>query len=202
MEVQYAGGASAELTPELEFSCNREVLGEVFSRHKHRLYWTAFRVLGSREDAEDAMQDGLLAATRNWKSFEGRAQFSTWLTRIIVNAALDRRRRLRKHVPASIDQQTPDEVEISLAATITDPRPNPEEAYARDERLTMLKQRLEKLLVSQRSALRLRDIEGMTIQEAAEALHVSEGTLKSRLYRGRLQLSRPFRQATRSFAFG
>src|ERR1051326_8260482 len=65
----------------------------LFRRYQRPLFQTALRVLGNSEDAEDALQDGLLSAFRNLKSFEGRSQFSTWLTRIVVNAALMRRRR-------------------------------------------------------------------------------------------------------------
>jgi RNA polymerase sigma-70 factor, ECF subfamily len=194
MEVQNAKQASVqpELTP--EFDGDQEVLGQVFSRHKNQLYWTAFRVLGCHEDSEDAVQDGLLAAARNLSSFEGRAQFSTWLTRIVLNAALMRRRKLHGRVIASAGQQDQDESGLSLAAKLADPRPDPEEAYAREERLRMVKRWLETLPASQRAALWFRDVEGMTTQEAADALHVPEGTLKSRLHRGRVEFSKRFRE--------
>jgi RNA polymerase sigma-70 factor, ECF subfamily len=179
MEVQNAG--------------DQEVLGEVFSRHKNQLYWTAFRVIGCHEDSEDAVQDGLLAAARNLNSFQGRAQFSTWLTRIVLNSALMRRRKLHARVIASAGHQNQDESGLSIAAKLADPRPDPEEAYAREERLSMVKKCVETLPASQRAALWFRDAEGMTTQEAAEALHVPEGTLKSRLHRGRLEFSKRFR---------
>jgi hypothetical protein len=79
VEVQNAKEASvqAEFTP--QFDGDQKDLGQIFSRHKNQLYWTAFCVLGSHEDSEDAVRDGLLAAARNLNSFEGRDQFSTWL---------------------------------------------------------------------------------------------------------------------------
>jgi RNA polymerase sigma factor (sigma-70 family) len=147
-----------------------------------------------RERAFVAVQDGLLAAARNLNSFEGRAQFSTWLTRIVLNAALMRRRKLHGRVIASAGQQNQDESGLSLAAKLADPRPDPEEAYAREERLRMVKKWLEALPASQRAALWFRDVEGMTTQEAADALHVPEGTLKSRLHRGRLEFSKRLRE--------
>src|SRR6476620_7019616 len=64
----------------------------LFRRYQRPLFQTALRVRGNAEDAEDALQDGLLSAYRNLKRFEGRSQFSTWLTRIVINAALMRRR--------------------------------------------------------------------------------------------------------------
>jgi RNA polymerase sigma-70 factor (ECF subfamily) len=66
------------------------------------LYRVALRVLGTHQDAEDAVQNGLLAAWRNLKRFEGRSQFSTWLTRLVINAALQELRRIRAHVITSL----------------------------------------------------------------------------------------------------
>src|SRR5713226_3522045 len=68
---------------------DEEALETLFTRHKRTLFQTALRLLGNAEDAEDALQDGLLSAYRNLKRFEGRSQFSTWLTRIVINAALE-----------------------------------------------------------------------------------------------------------------
>jgi RNA polymerase sigma-70 factor, ECF subfamily len=196
MEAEDAREASAEfeLAPELQFSGGQEILSEVFSRRKSQLYRTAFRVLRSHEDAEDAVQDGLLAAIRNLASFEGRAQFSTWLTRIVVNAALMRRRKVRGHITTSIDKENQENGGI-LGSTLADPSPDPEQTYARWERRRKVRQWLKTLPAPQRAALWLRHVEGMTTQEAAEALRVSEGTLKSRLHRGRLELFRRFHEA-------
>jgi RNA polymerase sigma-70 factor, ECF subfamily len=197
MEAQNAGNSCAQIdsTVELALLGDRELLGRLFSRYINQLYRIAFRVLGTREDAEDAVQDGLLAATQNLKSFEGRAQFSTWLTRVVVNAALMRRRKLHGRISASLDQEGPDDRGPSWAAKIADPRPDPESAYAREEELTMVRQWLDKLPALYRSALWLRDVEGMTTQEAAQALRVSEGTLKSRLHRARVEFFRRVHEA-------
>src|SRR5215467_2447608 len=71
---------------------DHQAVETLFRRYQRPLFQTALRVLGNTEDAEDALQDGLLSAYRNLKRFEGRSQFSTWLTRIVINAALMRRR--------------------------------------------------------------------------------------------------------------
>src|SRR5215831_15112810 len=85
---------------------NREALDELFARYRGRLYQTARKVLGNSDDAEDALQDGLLSAFRNLSQFKGRSQFSTWLTRVVVNAALMRLRQIRpKVMTSSIDQK-------------------------------------------------------------------------------------------------
>lgn len=192
MEVQNISTVDVEYeaTVNSALAGDREALGRLLSGLADRLYCAAFRVLDSPEEAEDAVQDGLLAATRKLHTFEGRAQFSTWLTRVVINAALMRRRRSRAHVTTSIDQPSWDESEVCLAAKIADPGPDPEQTYAREEQLTIIKQWFGTLPASYRSALQLRDIEGRTTQEAAQALRISEGTLKSRLHRARLELSR------------
>src|SRR5256884_6972439 len=77
----------------------------LFRRYQRPLFQTALRVLGNAEDAEDALQDGLLSAYRNLRRFEGRSQFSTWLTRIVINAALMRRRSAKARPAVSLDEQ-------------------------------------------------------------------------------------------------
>ena len=78
-------------------------LDALFARNTRALYQTAFRVLGNPEDAEEALQEGLLSAYRNLPRFERRSQFSTWLTRIVINAALMRRRSKRSRPAVSLD---------------------------------------------------------------------------------------------------
>ena len=92
MELKTNRDATQRVDPLLRQTINndREALDELFSRYRARLYNTALRIMGNSEDAEDALQDGLLTAFRNLSGFEGRSQFSTWLTRIVVNAALMR----------------------------------------------------------------------------------------------------------------
>jgi RNA polymerase sigma-70 factor, ECF subfamily len=168
---------------------NREALDELFARHRGQLYRTARRVLGNSNDAEDALQDGLLAAFRNLSGFKGRSQFSTWLTRIVVNAALMRLRRIRPEgMTFSIDRKL-DPEEQTLASRIPDPGPNPEERFARQERLQILEQKLQSLPTAYRQTVWLCDVEGMKDREAAKALELPIGTLKSQLHRARLRLS-------------
>src|SRR5690349_22508953 len=76
----------------------------LFRRYHRPLFQTALRVLGNTEDAEDALQDGFLSAYRNLKRFEGRSQFSTWLTRIVINAALMKRRSAKARPAISLDE--------------------------------------------------------------------------------------------------
>ena len=91
----------------------------LFQRYQRPLFQTALRVLGNAEDAEDALQDGMLSAYRNLKRFEGRSQFSTWLTRIVINAALMRRRSAKSRPAISLDE-TPREDELPAAERFAD----------------------------------------------------------------------------------
>jgi len=169
----------------LAFAGDRDAGSELFTGHVPALYRAALRVLGTHEDAEDAVQNGLLAAWRNLKRFEGRSQFSTWLTRIVVNEALQEIRRNRTRALISLDGEANDYYAKPLSNYISDPRPNPEEKYARKEMVATLQEKLNDLPEVYRAVLQLRDVEGISTRRACEVLGVSQGTLKSRLYRGR-----------------
>lgn len=169
---------------------DRDAGSTLFAGCTPALHRVALRVLGSHEDAEDAVQNGLLAAWRNLKRFEGRSQFSTWLTRIVINAALQEIRRNRAHVMTSLDGDPNDSNNEILMNTISDPRPNPEEKYTRTEMVGTLQYRLNALPEIYRSVLQLRDVEGISTKRASQVLGVSQGTLKSRLYRGRQMMLR------------
>jgi RNA polymerase sigma-70 factor (ECF subfamily) len=163
-------------------------LETLFARHNRALYQTALRLLGNPEDAEDALQEGLLSAYRNLRRFEGRSQFSTWLTRIVINAALMRRRRQRARPAVSLDEEPRDD-ERPLADRLADSGPTPEQVYEHKELYGLLEENLEDLSPVLRSAFLLREIEGLSTEEAAKALNVSENALKARLWRARQQLA-------------
>lgn len=167
---------------------NRAALEVLFGRHSGALYQSALKLLGNPEDAEDALQDGMLSAFRNLRRFEGRSQFSTWLTRIVINAALMRLRSQRGRPAVSIDEPVGD-TDLTLGDQLADSAPTPEEVCAREELREMLDRNVRGLSPEMRTALRLRDVEGLSTREAAETLGVPENTLKSRLHRARLQLA-------------
>src|SRR6201984_3406678 len=113
----------------------------LFRRYQRPLFQTALRVLGNAEDAEDALQDGLLSAYRNLKRFEGRSQFSTWLTRIVINAALMKRRSAKARPAVSLDE-THHEDERRATERFADDSPNPEQLYAGTEIREMINENL------------------------------------------------------------
>ncbi|HTS08727.1 MAG TPA: sigma-70 family RNA polymerase sigma factor [Candidatus Eisenbacteria bacterium] len=183
-------------------SGDREVVNDILGSQRRRLYSAALRLLGNTEDAEDAVQEGLLAALRNLHRFEGRARLSTWLTRIVVNAALMRLRNLRAHESEPIDEPMMQEGSRRLSDQLVDGRPNPEEVCARAEQRRILHQGLECLSRPQRRALSLHDFQGLTTKETALALGLSEGTVKSQVHRGRRKLSEQVRKIQQVRAFG
>jgi len=160
----------------------------LFRRYQRPLFQTALRVLGNAEDAEDALQDGMLSAYRNLRRFEGRSQFSTWLTRIVINAALMRRRSAKARPAISLDE-TPREDELPATERFADNGPNPEQVYAGTELKEIVSENLEELSPLLRTAFLLREVEGYSTGEAAKKLGVTENTLKARLWRARHQLA-------------
>src|ERR1700726_5025307 len=110
-------------------------LEHIMSSGLPRLYRRAYRILGNAADAEDAVQDSLLAAYTHLHQFRGQAQISTWLTTIVLNCArLQLRRRLR-HVQVSLDESTADLQPVSVSEQLADHRPNPE-AECRESELS------------------------------------------------------------------
>src|ERR1700723_443623 len=117
--VQKMEDQSEEQLIERGLNGDARALDALFARNTRALYQTALRVLGNPEDAEEALQEGLLSAYRNLPRFERRSQFSTWLTRIVINAALMRRRSKRARPAVSLDE-TPREDELPASERFAD----------------------------------------------------------------------------------
>jgi RNA polymerase sigma-70 factor (ECF subfamily) len=145
-----------------------DAFGELFRRHRDRMWAVALRTTRNRELASDCVQDAFISAFRRAGSYRGDAAVTTWLHRIVVNACLDRLRR---------DKPTSELPEHELAD-----RHDAESSV--DTRLDV-REALERLPEGQRMALILVDMHGLSVAEAAEVLEVAEGTVKSRCSRGR-----------------
>ena len=174
---------------------DQEALDRLFASYMRPLYQVALRVLRSPQDAEDALQDGLLAAFQHLREFQGRSQFSTWLSRIVINAALMRLRKSRSKIVASIDEEPLGRDDRPIAAKIVDPKPNPEQLYTQEEQFRILEKGLQNLPAMYRSALEVRDVEGMDTGNAAKTLGITRGTLKSHLHRGRMRIIKEMRHS-------
>jgi RNA polymerase sigma-70 factor (ECF subfamily) len=161
------------------------------------LYRRAYRVLGNAADAEDAVQDALLAAYTHLNQFRGQAKISTWLTTIVLNCARLQLRRRPRHVHVSLDESTGEPQSLSVSERIADHRPNPEDECTESElsaRLTHLHSHLSPTL---RRTLQLRDVDGLSIRETARILGVPTGTVKAQSARARKKLKELMRRTLR-----
>lgn len=166
-----------------------QALNILFRRHHQSLFHSALGVMGNPEDAEDALQDGLLSAFRNLKSFEGRSQFSTWLTRIVINAALMRRRGLAAR-PTTAVVEPLSRNEIPITERLVSKGPTPEQLFGRLEIREMIKDHIDELSPNLRTVFVLRIVREYKTTEAARILSVPVNTVKARLWRARHQLAR------------
>jgi len=148
-----------------------DAFGELFRRHRDRMWALALRTTRDPEVAADAVQEAFIAAFRRADSFRGEAAVTTWLHRIVVNSCVDRLRRIKPVLPL------PD-ADLSVLADAHDHH------HSLEVRLD-IRSALEKLPEGQRMALVLVDMHGLSIAEAASILNVAEGTIKSRCARGR-----------------
>jgi RNA polymerase sigma-70 factor, ECF subfamily len=145
-------------------------------RHNERVYRTVRAVLGDDADVEDVMQQAYVSAYQHLGGFEGRARFSTWLTRIALNEAYARLRRRRRVEPAPWDN---DQAAKEPEAT----GPTPEQLAARIEMQGLLERAVDSLSLSNRTVFVLRSVQGLTTAETADCLKISEEAVKTRLHR-------------------
>jgi len=174
--------------PHLVGKSPEEDWNELCARHSHSLYRRALKIVRNREDAEEVLQEGLLAAFTNFHRFEGRSGLSTWLTRIVINAALMRLRSRRTHEAVSLGEPF-DGTAITAADRIVDPSPSPEQVLLMTELRGVLVRSIDGLSPEMRTAVSLRYMQDLSTREAARTCGISENTLKARLRRARRRLS-------------
>ncbi len=160
---------------------------ELVRRYDRNVFRIAQHITQNREDAEDVVQDAFLKAYTNLGQFQGQSKFYTWLVRIAVNEALMRLRRRRPERMVSLDEDVKTE-EDSMPREIADWTPNPEQQYTQGELKDILSRTIQGLPASFRTVFVLRDVEGLSTEETADALGLSIPAVKSRLLRARLQL--------------
>jgi RNA polymerase sigma-70 factor (ECF subfamily) len=156
-------------------------------RHNRRLFRVARAILRSDPDAEDALQDAYLAAYRAIGRFRGEARLSTWLTRIVVNQAYA---RLRKAGAATVIAlpEVPDMSLDTTAPPLHLPAEAPDHAALRAELRRLLERHIDALPEQFRTAFVLREVEELSVEEAAAALGVPEATVRTRAHRARALL--------------
>jgi RNA polymerase sigma-70 factor (ECF subfamily) len=160
---------------------------ELVRRYDRNIFRIAQHITQNREDAEDVVQDAFFKAYSNLGQFQGQSKFYTWLVRIAVNEALMKLRRRRPERTVSLDEEVKTE-DDSVPREVADWSPNPEQQYTQAELRDILDRTIHGLPASFRTVFVLRDVEGLSTEETAEALNLSIPAVKSRLLRARLQL--------------
>ena len=159
-----------------------DAFGELFARHSERLWAVALRTTRDPEEAGDALQDAMISAFRRAETFKGQSKVSTWLHRIVVNACLDRMRSRRARPTVALPDQG--------AEFITQ---DPRDPISEHETRLTIQEALQELPPDQRAAVVLVDLEGWSVDGAAEILQCPPGTVKSRCHRGRARLAQILR---------
>jgi len=159
-------------------------------RHSRRLFRLAYRMMGNEHDAEEVVQDAFLRAYRRLDQFESRANFGTWLYRICANCALDQRRKLRGESrrvepPAPEDSESPDPLDVVPSA-----EPGPERLALSGEVGAQVQAAMDSLSSMERMAFVLRHVDGLGIEEIAQALGLNQGATKNSIFRAVQKLRR------------
>ena len=165
---------------------DREAFRVIVDKFKSRLFSVAYDMLRSREDAEDVVQEAFVKAYFSLNNFRQDSSILTWLYRIVYNLCIDekRRRSRRGGSPEEFDESMGHErMEVHL-----DSVPGPQEALLRKERAGRINLLMGKLTEEHRQVIMLREVDGLSYEEIAEALRISRGTVMSRLHYARKKL--------------
>lgn len=162
----------------------RDAFGQLVERYQHRLYRGLLHVLGSADEAQETAQEAFVHAFEKLGSYKGQAAFYSWLFRIALNASISARRKSRR-MSASVESRREENGVEPL-----DENPSAEPSYAMDvsDRQRLVRQALAELSEEFRTALVLKEMDGMSYEEIAEVVDVPLGTVRSRIHRARLEL--------------
>jgi RNA polymerase sigma-70 factor (ECF subfamily) len=160
----------------------------VLSHGLQSLYRYAYRLLGNKPDAEDAVQDALLAAFQHLNQFRNEAQFSTWMTAIVINCARMQLRKRSRYTHVSLDSRIGEDQEYPLSDILVDHRPNPEDECHRSTLNARLMKSAARLSPALRRTFHLRYVHQLSVCETARVLGVPTGTVKAQTSRARAKL--------------
>lgn len=164
-----------------------EAFNQLVLRYQNLAYSHAYAMLGNRAQAEDATQESFVKAFEAIHTFRG-ASFRAWLLKIVTNSAYDILRRSHRHPVQALSPEDENGQEVESAAWLADPSSDLQEIVEGHELSTQIYKALDELPESFRSVLTLIDVNEMDYTEAAQALNIPLGTVKSRLARARLQM--------------
>ncbi len=160
---------------------------ELVNRYEKKIYRLGLNLTGSPEDAEDMLQETFLKAFEHLPTFREDSRFYTWIVRIAINQGLMKLRKRRSSKEVQLDDASNDDGEI-MPREFADWRPNPEQELERTELERILQEAARSLPMTFRTVFFLRDVEGLSTEETAEMLNLTEGAVKARLFRARLRL--------------
>ncbi len=164
-----------------------EAFNGLAERYQRNIFRLAQNITQNREDAEDVLQETFLKAYEHLPEFHGDSKFYTWIVRIAVNEALMKLRKRKWDKTVWLDEPI-NTGEDSVAREIAVWEDNPEQRYSKEELHDILDKAVNGLAPPYRTVFVLRDMEGLSTEETAEALELSVPAVKSRLLRARLQL--------------
>jgi RNA polymerase sigma-70 factor, ECF subfamily len=165
-------------------------LQKVLSLRLPSFYRCALRLLGNRADAEDAVQEALLAAYKHLHQFRGQSQMSTWLTTIVGNCARMQLRKRPRQIHVPLDEQGGEDQRYFVCESLADRGPSPEDECRSSELAAHLRKCTALLSPSLRRTFQLRVVDGLSIFETAQLLGLPHGTVKAQLARARRNLAR------------
>jgi RNA polymerase sigma-70 factor (ECF subfamily) len=160
----------------------------IVRQYRRKVFNVAYKFVGRHEEAEDLTQDVFLKIFKSLGTFDRRANFQTWLISVSRNLCIDHYRSVRQERQAIDHQANPNELSPATR------EPGPMAALEQQDRVTLLRDALAALPESLRKAVLMRDIQELTYQEIADRLGLPEGTVKSRINRGRTELARQIRR--------
>ncbi len=162
----------------------------VLSHRLPYLYRYAYRLLGNKADAEDAVQDALLAAFKHANQFRGEARLSTWLTAIVINCARMQLRKRSRYTHVSLDSRIGEGQEYPLSDILVDHRPNPEDECHRSTLNAWLMKSAARLSPTLWKTFNLRYVDHLSVCETARVLGVPIGTVKAQAARAKAKLQK------------
>ena len=167
---------------------DQDAWDQIVRRYRRKVFNVAYKFVGRHEEAEDLTQDIFLKIYRSLATFDRRANFQTWLISVSRNLCIDHYRSVRKE-RETIDREV-DAADLSPAAT----GQSRVAALEQRDRVALLRQALASLPKTLRTAVLMRDLQELSYHEIAQALRLPEGTVKSRINRGRTELARQIRK--------
>jgi RNA polymerase sigma-70 factor, ECF subfamily len=190
LEKLIAGGESAAL------KSGTPAPSQMMAVLSHRLPYLhryAYRLLGNKADAEDAVQDALLSAFKHLNQFRGKAHLSTWLTAIVINCVRMQLRKRSRHIHISLESPIGEDQQYPLADILVDHRPNPEDECHRSTLNARLMKSAALLSPALWKTFHLRFVDHLSIGETARVLGVPTGTVKAQTARARAKLLKSMR---------